>query len=341
LRRLTPVPRWKLLPGTTADAPVAVQCGAKNTIDLNFSRIFYSLPPNGYLEGDFSFAGQLRFTFEDPQACLAIQESINVMTSAAGQKVTQQVTDQLAVRVSASRQWDKMATAALTALVGSSPWEIGLQSQPNFLVLKSPTFSFTELAGSPPNIVNFSWNGAKASVQVAGQFQFAGRPGQLLTEPLAEWAAGLEIAAAEAAALAGAVAMCAAIFYLAVDAAVNADAEGLRRAGLVAQRMGFAAQLAVIITADATDQDADQFLSGWDDQRLSAMRNIIDQTRRDTEDQVTALADQKDTRIAALRAKYSQDSSGQPLPYDAVANALYQALGGVASTGPPPSLDQL
>ena len=336
-------PLWKVLPGKAAAPPVTAQCGVKNTIDVDGGPwTFYSLPPNGWLMGDFSFTGKIRFKFEDPRACVAAQESISALSPAGSIKITGQVTDDLALRVSVSRQWDKAATAALTALVGEGgwEWEIGLQTQANFLVLKTPTFSLTEMVGGPQKLVQFTWDGAKVTVQIAGQFQFAGGPGPLLIEPLAEWAAGLEIGAVEGAALIGALATCAAIFYLTIDAAVNADAEGLRRAGLVAQRMGFAAQLAVIITTGAADQDADQFLSGWDEPRLSQIRNVVDQARRDAVAQVDALGDQKDARVSALRGKYAQDQSGGPLRYNTVAAALYAAAGG-AATGGPASLNQL
>lgn len=339
-------PRYKLLPGTKSTPPVAAQCGMQNTIDLIIGPVkFYTLPPNGWLDGDFSFTGTARLTFKDPQACLQAQESINATTSAGSLKITQQVSDALALRFSANGQWDKNATLALTALVGTDRWEIGLQSDANFIVVKSPAFPLTDLLRGlvtvGPDALKFNWDGADFIPQAAGQFQFAGRPGPLLADYFSEWAAGLEISAAEGVMLVGALAQCAAIFYLTMDAAVHSDAEGERRAALIGQRLGFGAEIAVFITKDATDQDADRFLAAWDEPHLRETRNIIDQARKDASDQLDALGDQRKDKVTALSKEYTKDASGDAFSYHTVATKLFFALGGNSNAGDPPSLDKL
>jgi outer membrane protein OmpA-like peptidoglycan-associated protein len=341
-----PTPRSMLLPGTSTAPPVPVSCGVTNTIDLNTGAlVFYTLPTNGYLEGSFAFIGSIRLNFEDRDACVRVQESLPNLTSAGAAKITAAISKSLATRISFNRGWDGQATAAMSLLVGTNPWqwETGFQLAENWIVLKSPVFQFTDMLGLGDNVAEADLGGGdKVTLQVSGQLQFTGRPGSEITGPAMEWVEALSLGVAEAAVAVAIIAACGSVFYLLVDAMVAADSEGPRRAGVMARRFGFAAQLAVSVVDGASDEDADKFVSSYDEPRLRDMRTVVEQARKDATDAVAALADQKDARITALRAHYGTGQNGQALSYNSTAVALITGLGGYStSDDSPPSLDQL
>ncbi len=133
------------------------------------------------------------------------------------------------------------------------------------------------------------------------------------------------------------------VMYLMIDEIGTADAAGLRRASLLASRLGFAAEVAISVGTAGSDALADTMLQSYGEPRLKQMKIVVGVARRTAVTQMSALAaDAKSKLLSHLTDTYGVNANGaKDLDYFHVAVRMFSALGGTSPTGDMPSLSLL
>ena len=316
--------------------PLVLSFPIPGVIDIETGALpIYEIPDALWIAGKLTFTGKIRFTFASREVWSSLQLAFDGGSDVSALKVTHQLCDGIAARLSVKTD----RTAALSAIVGPQQWEVGVQSGPYPMFVKTQTFPLVKPLVLGDDYAQ-QWGGSEVTVALSGQLQFSFRPGSEAELMVSEWFAGLEIAAAEAAVLVGGVVSVGAIFYSL--AKLGDPANGLRRAGLLAGRMGYAGGLAVTVAHGGTESDADAFLKGWhDDANLRAMAEVVDSARRQATADLDGLHDGRAAKIATLQSRFAAVDDAQIPTYGTVAARLLAALGGADPGGDGPSLSVL
>lgn len=342
----SPAPATTLVPqsatatpdgGETSSAVATLSFPYAATTEVQLAEFVVMVPPNEWVEGELKFTGKITIRSQSEEDLARFKGALQ--RDGGGEvtaEATAAVSEWLKVKVEAGAEQDESAEwapkAAVSALLGDTKWEAGLQISENPIFVKSPENRLFEVRsedlplGLGPGVV----------VELTGQFEFEGRPG-----PAAIEAAGAALASAPELVTATLFAGTLGSLYWLASTLGNPQALGDARAAIVAARYGFAAEAArETISADARDVDA--FLKPYQKgQPCDAFAGSVTSGQSSAAAQLAALQDGKAARLANLKAKYATDSKGNTLDYAGVAEAMLNALGGVSVGSDPPQLEHL
>jgi hypothetical protein len=317
-----------LVPLPDGGPPVVATCSGRSELTVRITKApLGTIPRNGWLDGTVFVDGTAKVTLADGKPCSSLALALDPGDQSVASKFTAQLSDYLAVKLD-EQFGPKGAKAGLSAAVGwGKPWsfEIGVKAgSQNWLTVTSPKFSTTLGAGEPGA---FSWGPQKVTVALELTLVFEGRPGEKTLEMLSDWAAGLEMSAAELAGFAGGIVASVALFYFIIEAAADADANALQRAATMAAQDGYLAELAAALSDEGTEEQVAGYLNPWSDPQLPHMGTQAEAGRRLALRQLGALGSQLEPRIGELRRKYAVGSDGVAQPFHAVLAGLRQRLG--------------
>jgi len=328
-------PDW-MIPPATDGSLICAGIGTVN-IDLDFAELgIWQFPPPPQIVGKVVFVGKVRLVFDNPEMCQQVALTLNVLNP-GGTKIDKQISDAVRARLSLSATPGSAPVAASLLFGGRDlQWELGVQAKPDLLFLKAPAIPMA-------SDLSLDFGVAKARLRLLGQFQASIGPGPALVEPVKAWVAGLGLTVGEAAALVTALVIPPLVMYLMIDEIGTADAAGLRRASLLASRLGFAAEVAISVGTAGSDALADTMLQSYGEPRLKQMKIVVGVARRTAVTQMSALAaDAKSKLLSHLTDTYGVNANGaKDLDYFHVAVRMFSALGGTSPTGDMPSLSLL
>jgi hypothetical protein len=327
-----PPPRLALLTSHT-EAPSVVDCGSKIEFVLTDAKVDLKFPDNPWVvNGKASFKGTVKVLFGDTSACRSAQLALKATGSEAAAKLKAKVSDHLGVILQSSIKPGNVKLEAGVALkLGGWDWDFDLQGSQHdglAIVVKPPEIPLTALV--PDNLTTFDWGGIPVKVSITGRFEFSGLPGPAMVELIDTWATGLAVAAPELLVVAGGAGALA-FLWLTIDCAANGEANGLRRAALLAQHMGYVGQLAAVLghPDDPTidDRTVEKYLSLYDDSRLVGMRDSADSGRKQVMAQLADLGDHRADTITTLHAAYAIGPDDTPLDFVRIVEKLNEKAG--------------
>ena len=334
-----PPPRLALLTNPS-EAPSVINCGSKIEFVLAEAKLDLKFPDNPWVvNGNASFKGTVKVLFGDTTACRSAQLALKATGGEAAAKLKAKVSDHLGVVLQATVKPGGSKLELTEALkLGGLEWDFGFKgSQTDGLavVVKGPEIPVTELV--PSNLTAFDWGGVPVKVSVTGRFELSGLPGPAVVELLETWGARLAVAAPEVLVVAGGVGALA-FLWLIIDCAASAEANGLRRAAVLAQHMGYLGQLAAVLghpdDSSVDDQTVEKYLSLYDDSRLIGMRESADSGRKQVMAQLAALDDHGADTIATLHSAYAVGQDGAPADYVRIVKRLNEKAGTMPAADP-------
>jgi outer membrane protein OmpA-like peptidoglycan-associated protein len=309
--------------------------------------VVYTMPPPQELTGTISVKGDATFTFKTPVQDVTKSLGIKLTDKGAAVEAQAVIAGDLKAKFSVPVSGTGLPEVGFAFGSKAAQWNWSLQPKATLFKVTSGAFLYR-----PYKL--FTLYETQCAVTVSARFEAELGPGPgLLTEAgvtdaeLDAAAAGIGSTAASAGEigmLALAALSAAVIMYITVTSPEWISQQVVDLTNSFAARTGFAARVAIPLIPGSTGSEGAAYLQ--DKYGAPAYRGTIQVAAQTGYDQATAqlrslAPDTLKAQIAKWTAAYAQDKQGHPLPFDQVAGNLFHQLGGVSSTAPPPSLDEL